>query len=101
MKWIAPARLQCPPLLGPTAPAPKGGGLMNRSTRLAIPLTDAPPEPDPTRSVVAPVPRLALRLDEVAAAVGMSRRAIEREKSAGRLPPPDKFIGKCPVWSVE
>jgi hypothetical protein len=43
--------------------------------------------------------RLALRLDEIAAA--LSRRAIERERSAGRLPRPDRTIGRMPLWRVE
>jgi predicted DNA-binding transcriptional regulator AlpA len=49
-----------------------------------------------------PLERLALRIDEVAAALGMSRRAIERERSAGRFAPPDLHIGKkVPIWRVE
>jgi predicted DNA-binding transcriptional regulator AlpA len=45
-----------------------------------------------------PVERLALRIDEVSDALGMSRRAIERERSAGRFPTPDLHIGKAPLW---
>lgn len=45
--------------------------------------------------------RLALRLDEIAEAVGISRRTIERERSAGRFPKPDRVIGKVSLWSVE
>jgi predicted DNA-binding transcriptional regulator AlpA len=45
--------------------------------------------------------RLALRLDELAAALGVSRRAIERERSAGRFPRPDRIIGRMPLWSPE
>ncbi|WP_169979476.1 helix-turn-helix transcriptional regulator [Tautonia rosea] len=52
----------------------------------------------PTRP---PVDRLALRLDEVAEAIGVSRRTIERERSAGRFPKPDRKIGKVSLWSVE
>jgi hypothetical protein len=48
-----------------------------------------------------PIERLALRIDEVAAAIGMSRRAIERERSAGRWPLADLQIGKAPLWRVE
>ena len=44
---------------------------------------------------------LALRLDELADAVGVSRRALERERAAGRLPKPDLHIGKMPLWRVE
>ncbi len=45
-----------------------------------------------------PVDRMAFRLDEVADSIGMSRRAIERERSAGRFPSPDLHIGKAPLW---
>jgi predicted DNA-binding transcriptional regulator AlpA len=47
------------------------------------------------------VERLALRIDEVADSLGMSRRAIERERSAGRFPAADLHIGKAPLWRVE
>jgi predicted DNA-binding transcriptional regulator AlpA len=48
-----------------------------------------------------PVERLTYRIDEVADSLGMSRRAIERERSAGRFPPPDLHIGKAPLWRPE
>jgi hypothetical protein len=44
---------------------------------------------------------LAYRLDELADALGVSRRVLERERSAGRLPLPDLHIGKMPLWRVE
>ncbi len=44
------------------------------------------------------VERLAYRIDEVADALGMSRRAIERERAAGRFPAPDAHFGKAPLW---
>jgi predicted DNA-binding transcriptional regulator AlpA len=66
---------------------------------------------DPAAGTIAPsVPidasptppaRFALRLDEVAAGLGVSRRALERERSAGRFPQPDRHIGRCPLWSPE
>jgi hypothetical protein len=43
---------------------------------------------------------LAYRIDELANALGVSRRAIERERSAGRFPRPDVTIGKMPLWTV-
>jgi predicted DNA-binding transcriptional regulator AlpA len=46
----------------------------------------------------APV-RLALRLDELAAALGVSRRTVERERAAGRFPKPDLHIGRAPLWT--
>lgn len=48
-----------------------------------------------------PQERLALRLAEVAASLGISRRAIERERSAGRFPKPDLTIGRMPLWRPE
>ena len=63
----------------------------------------APPAPDltePDRPEAAPAStagRMALRLDELAASLGVSRRTIERERSAGRFPRPDLHIGKAPL----
>jgi hypothetical protein len=48
-----------------------------------------------------PVDRMALRIDEVADALGVSRRIIERERAAGRFPKPDLTIGKMPLWQPE
>jgi predicted DNA-binding transcriptional regulator AlpA len=48
-----------------------------------------------------PVARITLRLDEVAEAVGVSRRVLERERAAGRMPKPDIRIGKMPLWRPE
>jgi predicted DNA-binding transcriptional regulator AlpA len=45
-----------------------------------------------------PTPRLAYRLNEIAQAIGISRRTLERERSAGRFPPPDRMVGKAPLW---
>jgi predicted DNA-binding transcriptional regulator AlpA len=47
------------------------------------------------------LPRFTYRLDELADSLGMSRRAIERERSAGRFPAPDLHIGKAPLWRPE
>jgi predicted DNA-binding transcriptional regulator AlpA len=45
--------------------------------------------------------RLGLRLAELAKSLGVSRRTLERERSAGRFPPPDISIGKAPLWKPE
>jgi len=45
--------------------------------------------------------RLTLRIEELAEAIGVSRRVLERELSAGRFPKPDLRIGKMPLWRVE
>jgi hypothetical protein len=47
------------------------------------------------------IERLTYRLDEVAASLGVSRRALERERAAGRFPAPDMQIGKMPLWQRE
>lgn len=58
--------------------------------------------PDPTPPPEVPLAgRLALRLEEIADALGVSRRALDRERSAGRFPAPDRVIGsKTPVSAV-
>ncbi len=71
-----------------------------------------PPEPpeaaDPPHVILSPgvamaavVDRLALRLDELADSLGVSRRSLERLRSAGRFPKPDAVIGRMPVWKPE
>ena len=56
------------------------------------------PDPAHARPVAE---RLALRLDELPAALGVSRRTLERERSAGRFPRPDLTIGRIPLWRPE
>lgn len=46
-------------------------------------------------------PKIAIRIDEVAARLSVSTRTIERERSAGRFPGPDLKIGKVPLWRPE
>ncbi|MDE2505861.1 MAG: hypothetical protein KGM43_01500 [Planctomycetota bacterium] len=55
----------------------------------------------PAKSDAATFARLTLRLDDVAKALGVSRRAIERERAAGRFPKPDRQVGRMPLWRVE
>jgi hypothetical protein len=46
--------------------------------------------------------RLTLRLDELAQVLGVSRRVLERERAAGRLPKPDLTIGRrMPLYRIE
>jgi predicted DNA-binding transcriptional regulator AlpA len=49
----------------------------------------------------APIMRLALRLDEIAGACGISRRTLDRLRSAGKFPAPSRIVGKIPLWSVD
>jgi hypothetical protein len=68
------------------------------------PLPEAPtpsvdsPGPDPAGGAVQ---RLTWRLADLSLALGVSRRALERERSAGRLPPPDLTLGRMPLWRPE
>jgi predicted DNA-binding transcriptional regulator AlpA len=48
-----------------------------------------------------PVERLAYRLNDLVKALGVSRRTIERLRSAGRFPRPDQTIGRMPLWRKE
>ena len=43
--------------------------------------------------------RLTYRLQEVAEVLGISRRTVERLRSAGKFPRPDLQLGRMPVWS--
>ena len=63
------------------------------------PEAEAPPESPEFWST--PSGRLALRLDDLAERLGVSRRTLERVRSAGRFPPPDLHIGKMPLWKPE
>lgn len=53
------------------------------------------------RTQKQPVERLTYRIAEVSSALGISRRTIERERSAGRFPQPNLHIGKAPLWTRE
>jgi hypothetical protein len=65
-------------------------------------MANNPPEPaDTTPTGRTPIERLTYRIDELAAALGVSRRIIERERSAGRLLKPDLRIGRIPLWRVD
>jgi hypothetical protein len=44
--------------------------------------------------------RLTYRFADLVEAFGVSRRTLERERSAGRFPAPDLRIGKLPLWKV-
>jgi hypothetical protein len=67
----------------------------------AIRKAPAAPALDKEDELPRTVERLAYRLGEIAAAIGISRRALERERAAGRFPKPDLRIGKTPLWARE
>ncbi len=56
----------------------------------------AQPEATPERAIEP-----SLSLDDLCVIHHCSRRTIEREKSAGRLPKPDYYVGKMPRWRPE
>jgi hypothetical protein len=41
---------------------------------------------------------LTYRIADLARALGVSRRLVERELAAGRLPAPDRRVGRLPLW---
>jgi predicted DNA-binding transcriptional regulator AlpA len=47
------------------------------------------------------VPRIAYGLAEAAESLGISRRTLERMRSAGKFPKPDARAGKRPLWRPE
>jgi predicted DNA-binding transcriptional regulator AlpA len=56
-------------------------------------------DPDqPSGPAVTIHDRLTWGLDEIAAVTGLSRRLLERERSAGRLPAPDLAFGRRVLW---
>ncbi len=76
-------------------------------TRRATTQLASPPEAThpvvlpPGVAMAAVVDRLALRIDELAESLGVSRRSLERVRSAGKFPKPDAVIGRMPVWKPE
>jgi predicted DNA-binding transcriptional regulator AlpA len=58
-------------------------------------------ESSATKLPPPPVERLTYRLGDLADTIGVSRRVIERERSAGRFPKPDLTIGRMPLWRVQ
>ncbi len=70
---------------------------MSRAARIE------PASEDLARSIepASPIPfrdRLLVGWDDISAHVGVSRRLLEREVSAGRMPGPDVRIGRRACW---
>lgn len=53
------------------------------------------------RQARVPMDRLVYRLDDLVDLLGVSRRAIERERAAGRFPKADVIVGRMPLWRPE
>ncbi len=62
---------------------------------------EAPTRPESRPALAAAGIEPLLSLDDLAAALSCSRRAVERLRSAGKLPAPDLKIGRCPRWKPE
>ena len=59
------------------------------------------PAPQSARPTVPLRDRLTWGIDDLSALTGLSRRTLERERSAGRFPKPDLYVGKRPMWRPE
>ena len=71
---------------------------MIRPTRPLSLTADPTLEPPPTPPAIA---RLALRLDEIAESLGVSRRSLERARASGKFPKPDIRLGRTVLWTPE
>ena len=54
-----------------------------------------------TNAALPPVEKLLWGIMEVAAALGIARRTLERMISAGQFPKADLHIGRMPKWRRE
>ena len=97
----APAILALTPSAVPPDPPVTASPTPNPTTDAGTTRRGKSARPVGSQAEESEVGRLALRLEEIATALGVSRRAIERERSAGRLPKPDRVIGRMPLWRVE
>ncbi len=70
-----------------------------KASTLAVHADDA--LPDGVVHISEPLARLTYRLADLPKVLSVSRRTIERERSAGRFPKPDIRIGKAPLWKPE
>jgi hypothetical protein len=72
---------------------------MTRPTRsIALPRPEAPSDAAPADPLAG---RLALRIDDIVKATGLSRSAIEKARRLGVFPEPSRVVGRCPIWSVD
>ena len=53
---------------------------------------------DPLKRTIEP---LTYRISDLAKALGLSRRSIERFRASGAFPKPDAKAGRCPLWRPE
>jgi hypothetical protein len=60
----------------------------------------SPPHENGKRTLPAGLSPM-LGIDDLAALLSCSRRMVERMRAAGKLPPPDLMVGRCPRWRAE
>jgi predicted DNA-binding transcriptional regulator AlpA len=58
-------------------------------------------DPEVGRPAVPLAERLLWSQDDISALIGLSRRSIERLRSAGRFPRPDLALGRRVLWRPE
>lgn len=51
------------------------------------------------RSQTQPIEPLTYRMADLPIVFNVSRRTIERARSAGRFPQPNLHLGKAPLWT--
>jgi excisionase family DNA binding protein len=81
-------------------------GTIEQTDPTPRPPTDPPPTTSPAATRRRPrlsdvIIKLAWSADDVARLLGLSRRWIERELSAGRFPAPDLRCGRRILWRPE
>jgi hypothetical protein len=71
-------------------------------THPQAPETSGPPVVAANACRVVPIhEKLVWSADDISALTGLSRRLLERERSAGRMPPPDIRVGRRVLWRPE
>jgi hypothetical protein len=71
-------------------------------TRPEAPEPSGPPVVTANGGRVVPIhEKLVWSADDVSALTGLSRRLLERERSAGRMPSPEIRVGRRVLWRPE
>lgn len=52
------------------------------------------------QAAIAPILEPMLGVDDIAAALAVGRRTVERMRSSGRFPKPDLYAGRLPRWQA-
>jgi hypothetical protein len=79
-------------------PQPKAGGA---ARTIELPLNSRPVSPSEPIPAVPIKDKLTWDLADLAALTGLSRRLLERELAAGRLPRCDLRVGRRCLWRPE